>query len=157
MENDSFEFFIKTNLVTYAPVIFFCALLGGVVLHMYFPTPFIAPQLGWGIGGITLLLAPVLIIKAMRTRRMLYIPVIERTCTNFQVGPYRYSRHPVYGGMLLLHIGFAFFVNSLAMIFTAGALFLFFTWIIIPEEEQQMMKHCSDVYRDYQKKVRMWL
>lgn len=148
---------VRTNIVTYAPALFFVMMLVGVVIHINAPTEFIDMTTGWVIGLVLLLVSPVLIFWSLRIRHSLYVPVIERTCTNFGVGPYRFSRHPVYGGFLLMMIGFGFVINSVIMLLFSAILFVLFTGIIIPEEERELSKHCPEVYADYMKKVRMWM
>jgi len=151
------EYFSKASLVSYAPAIFFAVLLVGVVININAPTPFLPTVISWATGAILLAISPILTIWALRARRTLYIPVMERTCTNFDVGPYRSSRHPVYVGFLLMLIGFALVINSLIMILLSLILFVFFTAFVIPEEERELGKLCPEVYTDYKKRVRMWL
>ena len=148
---------LRTNIVTYAPATFFVMMLVAVVIHINSPAPFIDMVTGWIVGVALLLVSPVLTFWALRVRHSLYVPVIERTCTNFKVGPYRFSRHPVYVGFLLMMVGFAFVINSLIMLLFAAILFVLFTGIVIPEEERELEKHCPEVYADYKKTVRMWL
>jgi|GEM_PF-1017796 len=151
------EYFSRASLVSYAPAIFFAILLVGVVIHMNAPTPFLPQVIGWGVGAFLLLVSPIITIWALRVRRTLYIPVMERTCTNFDVGPYRTSRHPVYVGFLFMLIGFGLVINSLIMMLLVLALFVFFTAFVIPEEEKELGNQCPEVYTDYKKRVRMWL
>jgi len=151
------ELFSKARMVTYSPAIFFIALLVGVVIHINFPTPFIPVFWGWVVGVILLLISPVLSIWSLRLRPVLYIPVEEQTCFNFNVGPYRISRHPADLGFLLLVVGFAFIINSLIMILLGVILFVLFTAFIIPEEEHELEKRCGEAYSDYKKHVRMWI
>jgi protein-S-isoprenylcysteine O-methyltransferase Ste14 len=151
------EYFSRASLISYAPAIFFAVLLVGVVIHINAPTPFLPIIIGWGVGVALLLVAPVVTLWALRVRRTLYIPVMERTCTNFDVGPYRTSRHPVYVGLLFMFIGFGLVINSLIMMLLALILFVFFTAFVIPEEESELGKQCPEVYLDYKKHVRMWL
>lgn len=157
MKSPEQEFLSKANLVSYAPAIFFLALLVGVVMHINFPTPFISPGWGWVIGVLLLLGSPVLSIWALRIRPVLYVPVEEQTCINFDVGPYRVSRHPADVGFLLLVVGFSFVINSLIMLLLGVILFVFFTAFIIPEEEKELEKRCGDTYKEYKKRVPMWL
>lgn len=144
-------------MVTYAPAIFFVFMLVGVVIHINAPTPFISKMIGWTTGVFLLGVSPLIIFWALRVRHSLYVPVIERTCTNFGIGPYKVSRNPVYAGFLLMMVGFAFIINSLIMILLAAILLVFFTGFVIPEEEEALTKHCPEVYTAYKEKVRMWI
>lgn len=145
------------NLIAYAPAVFFGVLLLGVILQINFPTPFIHTIFGWIVGLLLLGACPILIVWAQRLRHTLYVPVTDRTCFNFDVGPYRVSRHPTYLSLIMLLVGFALIINSLVMVVLTLATIVFFTFFIIPEEESEMEKLCGGVYEDYKKRVRMWL
>jgi protein-S-isoprenylcysteine O-methyltransferase Ste14 len=143
--------------VSYAPLIFFAILLGGVILHVNMPINFISAYIGWFIGAILMGVAPLLIILSQRVRHTLYVPIEEQTCENFNVGPYRITRHPTYLGLFMLLIGCSFLINSFPMLIMTCAIIPIFSLIIIPQEEQLLEEMCGDVYRDYKKKVRMWI
>jgi len=145
------------HIIAYAPAIFFAVLLAGVIIHINIPMPFIHPLFGWIAGALLLTLCPALIVWAQKYRRTLYVPVTDRTCFNFNVGPYRYSRHPVYVSLVILMIGVALVINSLAIIILTAIVVIKFSFFIIPEEEHELEKHCGGVYKDYKKSVRMWM
>jgi protein-S-isoprenylcysteine O-methyltransferase Ste14 len=155
----SFEHHQKraAHWVAYTPLLFFVVLLGGVVLHINVPVVFVSPIVGWTVGVALLLMSPILIVWAQRMRHTLYVPVEDRTCKNFNVGPYRISRHPTYLGMFLLLIGFSFLIDSFPMLLMTLTLGPIFTFFLIPTEEKILEDLCGDVYREYKKKVRMWL
>lgn len=72
-------------------------------------------------------------------------------------GVYRYSRNPMYLGLLLLLTGWAVFLGSMvALIFPP-----LFVWVItthqIRWEEQALEKMFGEEYLDYKRKVRAWL
>lgn len=142
--------------VTYAPVLFFVMILIGVAIHIAAPLPFIDSVAGLILGIIMLAIAPIIILRAQRARQTLYVPVEDRVCTNYDQGPYRWSRHPAYVGFFMLIIGIAFVMNSLAILILAMVLGPIFTFIIIPQEEALLKKVCDDQYTEYQKRVRMW-
>ncbi len=63
-------------------------------------------------------------------------------------GPYRFVRHPIYTGMLLMILGTAL---VLGLISSFAALFIFFagTWLKLRREEALMLKHFPDTYPGY--------
>ncbi|MBP6925504.1 MAG: isoprenylcysteine carboxylmethyltransferase family protein [Candidatus Pacebacteria bacterium] len=150
------DYFSKSNMISYAPAIFFVVLLIGVIIHINSPIAFIHPLIGFLFGFILLLVSPIITIQALRARNTLYIPVMERTCTNFDIGPYRVSRHPVYLGFALMLVGVAFVMNALVVLLLTGALIIFFSVFVIPEEDKELAERCPDVYQEYKKRVRMW-
>ena len=64
-------------------------------------------------------------------------------------GPYRYARHPIYGGVFLVILGTALFLDSVYGIVTSLALIVLF-WIKAGFEEQQLRMRFADYsrYRD---------
>lgn len=146
-----------TQWVAYVPLIFFAVLLGGVVLHINFPVPFVTQSIGWAVGVAGLIISPILIVWAQQARHTLYVPVEDRTCKNFDVGPYKISRNPTYLGMFILLLGFSFLIDSLPTLLMTLALGPVFTFFLVPQEEALLEDMCQDVFRDYKKKVRMWL
>ena len=72
-------------------------------------------------------------------------------------GPYRYGRHPLYLGVVLMLAGLAValaapVVGALAVVFAASAQLL---WI--PAEEAQLRARFGGWYSDYMQDVRAWL
>ena len=80
----------------------------------------------------------------------------ESTCLVCN-GPYRYSRNPMYVGMVLILAGMAFCVNN----YYAFCVPLFFFAVIhfsfIPFEENKMYRTFGKSYLDYRKRVRKWI
>lgn len=73
------------------------------------------------------------------------------------VGIYRYTRNPMYVGMGLLQLAFAFGLNSLWIAaFTPLSLFLVYL-IAVRHEEAYLESKFGDSYREYLKSVRRWL
>lgn len=72
-------------------------------------------------------------------------------------GLYRYTRNPMYLGMLAMLAGWWIYLASLTPI----VLLPVFVWVItvqqIQPEEQMLAKKFGQVYRDYQQSVRRWL
>lgn len=147
---------LLAHLVSYAPAIFFLVFLAGLILHINIPIRFAPVTAGWIIGTILMIIGPLLVLLAQRVRHTLYVPVEDRTCFNFNVGPYRWSRHPTYLGLFIMMFGFAFLIDSLPMLLLTAALAPFFTFIIIPKEEALLTELCEDIYNEYKSKVRMW-
>ncbi len=73
------------------------------------------------------------------------------------VGIYRYTRNPMYVGMGLLQLAFAFGLNSLwLVVFAPLSLFVVYLIAIRPEEVYLETKF-GDNYREYLRSVRRWL
>ncbi len=72
-------------------------------------------------------------------------------------GPYRFTRNPMYLGMLLILTGVAVAMGSLTPFLCPIAFFLVIDSISIPFEEKKMGAAFGKRYLDYKNKVRRWL
>lgn len=70
-----------------------------------------------------------------------------------RTGPYRFVRHPIYTGLLVMCLGTA--VHSTA-VRTWLALVIMFSgfWIKLRQEEKLLIRHFPDTYLAYQKEVK---
>ena len=71
-------------------------------------------------------------------------------------GPFRYSRNPIYLGMLLWLLGLAILLGSLSAFALPVLVFLLANFILIPMEERSMREKFGEEYLDYQSRVRRW-
>jgi len=70
-----------------------------------------------------------------------------------QTGPYRWARHPIYTGLLLMALGTALLIGRLGSWLGLVLLTLGF-WIKLKYEEELMLRHFPDTYPAYQKRVK---
>ena len=68
-------------------------------------------------------------------------------------GPYRFVRHPIYTGLLVMSIGTAIDVGCLRVWLGLAVVFIGF-WIKLKQEERLMVRHFPDEYPPYQKQVK---
>lgn len=68
-------------------------------------------------------------------------------------GPYRWVRHPIYSGLLLMALGWAVWRGRYSGFWGLAVLLLIF-WIKARAEEQLMIQHFGDAYRSYKARVR---
>ena len=71
-------------------------------------------------------------------------------------GPFRFSRHPMYLGMVLVLVGTAMLLGSLSPLAAVGA----FVWVIrrfALVEEQMMAETFGQAYAAYRGRVRRWI
>lgn len=72
-------------------------------------------------------------------------------------GVYRFSRNPMYLGMLLVLMGTGIWLgNILALLLAPGFVWIMTRWYILPEE-QLMDARFGDQYRLYRSQVRRWI
>ena len=70
-----------------------------------------------------------------------------------QTGPYRWARHPIYTGLLLMALGTALISARLGSWLGLLLMTLGF-WIKLKYEEGLMLRHFPDTYPGYQKRVK---
>jgi protein-S-isoprenylcysteine O-methyltransferase Ste14 len=72
-------------------------------------------------------------------------------------GPFRYTRNPMYSGLVLMALGFAFYFGTLPFYAVPVLLFLLCNFSFIPFEEAKMQRQFGDQYTDYLRRVRRWV
>ena len=72
-------------------------------------------------------------------------------------GPFKFSRNPIYLGMLTVLVGVAFLMSSLSAIIIAYVfgIIINFTWIA--HEEKKLQELFSEDWENYSSKVRRWI
>lgn len=72
-------------------------------------------------------------------------------------GPFRFTRNPMYLGLLVVTLGIAAIVGTSAMLLAPIAFFLWVNFVSIPYEEAKMERQFGETYRDYKRRVRRWI
>jgi protein-S-isoprenylcysteine O-methyltransferase Ste14 len=72
-------------------------------------------------------------------------------------GPFRFTRNPMYLGLVLFTLGIAFWVGAWPMLLVPVAIFATVNWSHIPFEEAKMRRQFGAAYDDYVARVRRWL
>ncbi len=72
-------------------------------------------------------------------------------------GPYRFTRNPMYLGLVTLSIGIAFCVGSLPMFAVPVLVFAVANSVHIPFEEAKMRRQFGQAYENYTARVRRWI
>ena|ERR1051326_1670464 len=70
-----------------------------------------------------------------------------------QHGPYRWVRHPIYTGLILMLFGTVLVLGRAAGLISLALAFLSF-WIKLRDEETLMLQHFPNQYRAYQERVK---
>ena len=72
-------------------------------------------------------------------------------------GLYRYSRNPMYLGVITTVIGEAIFFQYSNLFWYALSLFIIFTLVVIFIEEPHLEEKFGEEYKSYKKRTRRWL
>jgi protein-S-isoprenylcysteine O-methyltransferase Ste14 len=148
------------NVIVRPPIAWVLAVLAGIALNWLAPLPFIAAAMlaAW-VGAMVFALAVALVAWAIvtMTRAGSNVPTNLPTTTIVDTGPYRFTRNPIYLGMVLGLIGLAIAFNSLWLLLTLVPFALVIRYGVIAREEAYLERKFGDVYRSYRSRVRRWL
>lgn len=72
-------------------------------------------------------------------------------------GLFRFSRNPMYGGVLLSLLGLALWISTVPMYVAVPFAFMIFNCFHIPREERMLREVFGERYLTYSKAVRRWI
>ena len=72
-------------------------------------------------------------------------------------GPFRFTRNPMYAGLVLTSAGIALFFGTLPFLIVPVLLLLICNFLFIPFEEAKMQRQFNNQYTDYRRRVRRWI
>jgi protein-S-isoprenylcysteine O-methyltransferase Ste14 len=81
----------------------------------------------------------------------------EERSTVVVEGPFRFTRNPMYLGMLIWLLGLATVLGSLGAFLIPIFFFILANFFIVPIEENEMERTFGEEYLAYKRKVRRWL
>ncbi len=141
------------------PLIFAGALGAGLLVNRLRPTPFLAQTLskilGWPLvlGGLLLGLWGFREMRRAGTNVAPYHP----TTAIVEVGPYRFTRNPLYVGMALMYSGVAARANALPAALLLSVVLHLVDRGVIRREERYLEGKFGEEYLRYKGRVRRWI
>ena len=72
-------------------------------------------------------------------------------------GPYRFTRNPMYLGLVVITLGIALWVGAWPMFVAPAAVFATANWVHIPFEEAKMRRQFPAEFDAYVRRVRRWV
>jgi protein-S-isoprenylcysteine O-methyltransferase Ste14 len=130
-----------------------------ILLHYLIPVMILVPKPYSYLGAVLMLLG----LALMTWAAMLF----RKVGTSFQLqgessvlvtsGPFRFSRNPMYLGMLIWLMGLAVLLGSLVVFVFPFLFFLLANLFIIPLEEKSMEQTLGKQFIEYKQRVRRWL
>jgi protein-S-isoprenylcysteine O-methyltransferase Ste14 len=130
------------------------ALLLNLALHA-------APIVQHRPAGIALILAGVALAAWGRltflAQRAEIVPGSQTHRALIAAGPFRFTRNPMYLGLLTIGVGAALVAGTWLMWLVPVLLFVLDNFVIVPFEERSMDRTFGDAYRRYRAAVRRWL
>ncbi|WP_201625164.1 methyltransferase family protein [Psychrobacter immobilis] len=82
---------------------------------------------------------------------------LEKVSSLVTSGIYRYSRNPMYLGLVLILLGWAFYLSHFLAFVLLPVFILYMTRFQIQPEEQMMARKFGKTYQAYLNKVRRWI
>jgi protein-S-isoprenylcysteine O-methyltransferase Ste14 len=148
------------HVVMRPPLAWGLAIIAGLALNWLVPLPFLPADLpaGWP-GAMVFVLALALGVWAVVTitRAGSNVPTNLPSTTLVESGPYRFTRNPIYLGMLLSLIGLAIAFNNLWLLTMLVPFAFVLRYGVVAREEVYLERKFGDVYRGYRSRVRRWL
>ena len=141
------------------PVWFLASLIAMAALHFWLPVArLIPPPFHWLglaplIAGLALGFNAVGLFRRRQTGVVPFTPVTTLVTT----GPYRFTRNPMYLGLVLALFGIATLLGTLSPWFVIP---LFAAWIhrrFILQEEAMLEERFGDEYATFKQRVRRWI
>ena len=82
---------------------------------------------------------------------------LEQVSSLVTSGVYQYSRNPMYVGLVLILLGWAFYFSHFLAFVLLPIFILYMTRFQIQPEERMMAQKFGKIYQDYLNKVRRWI
>ncbi|HWY61360.1 MAG TPA: isoprenylcysteine carboxylmethyltransferase family protein [Rhizomicrobium sp.] len=95
--------------------------------------------------------------RLFRTEGTELNPASEANKTLVVRGPFRFTRNPMYLGLVLLSLGIAFWAGAVPMFVVPVLVFAVANWVHIPFEEAKMRHQFGAAFDDYTRSVRRWI
>lgn len=141
------------------PVFLFSAMLLMAALHVLLPLAEIVAYPWLLLGSLPLLLGIAINLSADRAFKTFNTTVkpYEESSTLITSGVFRYTRHPMYLGMIFILLGLSILMGSLTPFFVIPAFALVMEKRFIAMEETMLAQKFGATWTDYKSKVRKWI
>jgi protein-S-isoprenylcysteine O-methyltransferase Ste14 len=143
------------------PFLYAAAVLGGYVLDRWRPLPIVSG--GSGALEIVALVICVLglavvasAIQRFRHYKTSLVPIVPSTALA-KDGPYRFTRNPMYLGLLILSCGLALAMNSVWTLVLLVPAVVAMNVLVIAREERYLERKFGAEYVEYKQQVRRWV
>jgi protein-S-isoprenylcysteine O-methyltransferase Ste14 len=142
------------------PVALAIAFVAALAIDWLYPLPFVPAAIPRAlVGGVLFTLAFALAVWAIVTfsKAGTRVETYRPTTAIATSGPYRFTRNPIYLGMMLGLTGLAIGFDSLWILFALLPFYLVIRYGVIAREEAYLEGKFGSVYLDYKSRVRRWL
>ena len=147
------------KLPAYPFIMFGVPVIIGLAVHVFWDSSFL-PETVAIVSGIVLMAAgAALSFWAVWTmlRQGEHPEHTSPTRKIVDTGPFRFSRNPIYLGLVLTATGLGLGLNSIPVLVSVPAGFAVLALWVVPAEEKYLDVAMGDEYRQYRRRVRRWL
>ena len=81
----------------------------------------------------------------------------ERSSRFVTWGPYRFTRNPMYVGLVIAYVGEALILRQIWPLLLLPLVVAYVNWVVIPVEERKLTEVFGDEYQGYKARTRRWL
>ena len=146
----------------FPPLVAAIGCIAGLGLTFLYPVPIVDRSTTWsliGAGSGLILSCIALAISANVTFRRAGTPANPYSETKALAvnGPYRFTRNPMYLGLVLMTAGLGLVLNSMWLVLMAVAVMLALRNLVIVHEERYLEQKFGEAYKNYKERVRRWL
>ncbi len=148
------------NVILPPPILLLLAAMIGFILDWLNPQRFLPPGVPRSLiaislfaVGFALAISAILEMRRENTRVEPYKP----TTAIVSRGPYRFSRNPIYLGMILWLLALAIALDSLWILAMLLPFFLAIRYGVIAREEAYLTRKFTSTYLDYLSRTRRWI
>ncbi len=149
---------MNKRIISIPPMYLLISIIVGLVFYFFVPEMGLIKfplNLFFGIPlmltGCCLIHISYLILKRHKTSTTLK----ASTCL-ITGGLYKYSRNPMYVGVIVFLTGLAFVLGNLLSFVSPILFFFVVNWMFVPYEEEKMEREIGAEYLLYKNKVRRW-
>ena len=139
------------------PLVWALAVIAGFALNWLIPLPFVpaAVPAGW-LGGAVFVVALALFAWAITTitRTGSNVPTNMPTTSIVDTGPYRFTRNPIYLGMMLGLVGLAIAFDNPWLLVALVLFGVVIRYGVVAREEAYLGRKFGEAYRQYRSRVR---
>jgi len=141
------------------PVYFLAAIALTIALHFLFPVVTIVP-LPWRFVGLLAIAAGItlnIVADRQFKQRNTTVKPFQESSALVTIGAFRWSRNPMYLGMVLIVSGIAIIEGSVTPWIVVAALAVLLDRIFIRCEEKMLQETFGNLFQRYKKRTRRWL
>lgn len=142
-------------LLVHGYMIFFFAIVFGLILDTHYDNNFLQVPLFQNIGVMVIILGSLLVYWAQKSSSLASkTNTVNTTEKAFEYGPYKYFRNPTYLGLFIMILGLGLILNSLYSLIFAVAAHIIIKIFFVKKEERLLEVKYGEIYRSYKSKIK---